>query len=92
MEDRIRIPDLEEQVLNQNQENSCSSTKCIAEAKHVGQVTVSKILQGKLLYLYHLWRVQGLIKADFLPRKVFCIWLKQICSEPTFSVYHTTHQ
>lgn len=49
-------------------------------------MTVWRVLREKLLYPYHIQRVQVLLPTDFEPRIRFCQWFLDACIEnPEFT-------
>lgn len=70
-------PEMEEQVLNEIEENSTTSTRNIAQTLQISHTTVWKILKRNLLYPYHIQRVQALLPGDFPRRVALCRWMHE---------------
>lgn len=81
---QVRIPDLEENIIQRVEENPGVSTRQLGAILNVGHMTVWRVLHEQLLYPYHLQRVQALGPADFPVRLQFCRWLYQEINNPFF--------
>lgn len=80
----VRIPDIEERVLDMIAQDPGTSTRQVASTVGVSHQSVWRVFRHNLLYPYHVQRVQALSPADYHPREMFCEWYLQRCIEPTF--------
>ena len=62
---------VEERVLERVDVNPVTPTKRVAIQVGISASSVWRILQHQLMYPYHIQRVQGLKKTDFLPSFVY---------------------
>ncbi|XP_054259967.1 keratin, type I cytoskeletal 9-like [Macrosteles quadrilineatus] len=64
--------DGEDEGLTAVEEDPTTSTRRLASAVRISQLSVWRILNNQLLYPYHVQRVQALSEHDYLNRQRFC--------------------
>ena len=74
----VRVPNLEEMIIDAIEEEPGASTRGIAREFNVSSSLVHRVLKEDGLNPYHKTRVQALNPADYPLRAEFCEWLLRV--------------